>query len=56
MKKFKNAARKFVVRYGTTIAAFAFAYLTVSANTSCWMPFYEPEEPNGLEGFKKFNK
>ena len=56
MKKFATTARKLITRYGTTIAAFAFAYLTVSANTSCWMPFYEPEEPQGLDGFKKFNK
>ncbi len=56
MKKFRETVKKFVVKYGTTIASFAFAFVAISANTSCAMPFYEPEEPKGLGRFKKFNK
>ena len=53
MKKFfKNA----IVKYGTAIAACAFAFVTVAANSSCIVPFYEPEEPAGLDKFKKFSR
>ncbi len=53
MKKFfKNA----IIKYGSVIAACAFAVVTVAANSSCYLPFYEPEEPAGLEKFKKFNR
>jgi len=56
MRRFKEIAKKFVIKYGAAIATCAFAFVTISANTSCWMPFYEPEEPKGLQNFKKFNK
>ena len=56
MKKFKEVAKKIIVKHGTTIAAFAFAIVAISSNTSCWLPFYEPAEPQGLDSFKKFNK
>ncbi len=53
MKKFfKNA----MVKYGSAIAACAFAVVTVAANSACWAAFYEEEEPVGLEKFKKFNR
>lgn len=55
MKVFKQTAKKFVVKYGSTIATCAFAFVTVAANTSCVFPFYEPEEPKNLSNFKKFN-
>lgn len=56
MRKFKETAKKIVVKYGATIASCAFAFVAISANTSCAMPFYEPEEPKNLASFKKFNK
>lgn len=56
MKKFKETAKKFVVKYGATIASCAFAFVVISANSSCLFPYYEPEEPAGLDKFKKFNK
>ncbi len=56
MKKFKEIAAKLVVKYGAAIASCAFAFVVVAANTSCVFPFFEPEEPQGLEKFKKFNK
>ena len=56
MRKFKETAKKFVAKYGTAIASCAFAFVAISANTSCALPFYEPEEPKSLKSFKKFNK
>lgn len=54
--KIKELAKKVVVKYGAAIATCAFAFVTISANTGCIYPFYEPEEPAGLDKFKKFNK
>lgn len=56
MRKFKETAKKIVVKYGATIATCAFAFVAISANTSCWMPFYEPKEPDGVEKFKKHSR
>lgn len=56
MNKVKETIKKIVVKYGTAIASFAFAFVAISANTSCCFPYYEPEEPNGLERFKKFDR
>ena len=56
MKFFKERAKSFITKYGAVIASCAFAFVTISANTSCALPYYEPEEPKGLDSFKKFNK
>ncbi len=56
MKKFKETAKGFLVKYGAVVASCAFAFVALSANTSCGLPYYEPEEPIGLDKFKKFNK
>lgn len=55
-EQIKKIAKKFVTKYGAAIASCAFAFVAVAANTSCGLPFYEPEEPDGLEAFKKFNR
>lgn len=55
MNKIREIAKKFVVKYGVAIASCAFTFVAISANTSCALPFYEPEEPKGLQNFKKFN-
>ena len=55
MKNFKKVARKFIIKYGTTIAAFAFAFVTLSANTPCCVMYYEAKEPQGLSKFKKLD-
>lgn len=55
MKNFKKIAREFIIKYGTTIAAVAFVFVTISSNTSCGYVFYEPVEPEGLAKFKKFD-
>ena len=56
MKKFKEMTKVFFARYGAIVAACAFAFVALSANTSCGLPYYEPEEPMGLDKLKKFNK
>ncbi len=54
MKKLCEMAEKFLLKHGTLIAGCAFAFVLISANSSCALPFYEPEEPDGLETLKKF--
>ena len=56
MKKLRNALKSAIVKHGGFIAACAFAFVTIAANSPCLMPFYEPEEPAGLDKYKKFNK
>lgn len=56
MKSFKESAKKFVVKHGAFIASCAFVFVAISANSSCLFPYYEPEEPKGLDSFKKFNR
>lgn len=56
MKFFKDKAKNFITKYGAAIASCAFAFVAISANSSYCLPYYEPEEPKGLDGFKKFNK
>lgn len=56
MKKFKEVVKKIIVKNGAIIASCAFIVATVSANSSCLFPFYEPEEPAGLNSLKKYNK
>ena len=47
--------KKFIMKYGHIIACCAFAFVTFVTNSNCTIPFYEPEEPAGLDKFKKFN-
>ena len=54
MKKFCQLVMKALLKNGTVIAGCAFAFAFVAANSSCILPFYEPEEPKGLESLKKF--
>ena len=35
MKNFKKIAKEFIIKYGTSIAAVAFAFVTISSNTPC---------------------
>lgn len=55
MKKIKGVAKKIILKYGNAIACCAFAFVALAANSACTAPFYEPEEPEGLAQFKKFN-
>ena len=53
MKKIKLAAKSLIVRYGAVIASCAFAFVAIAANSACVFPYYEPEEPDGLDYFKR---
>lgn len=52
----KEKVKVFVKKYGHVLAAFAFVFVAVSANSPCICPFHEPKEPEGIANFKKFNK
>ena len=54
MKKICKIAKKILLRNGAVIASCAFAFAFITANSSCMMPFYELEEPKGLDSLKKF--
>ncbi len=56
MNILKKAAMAFLSKYGAAAAACAFACVFVSANSPCTGPFYEPDEPAGIERFKRMNK
>ena len=56
LKKFKETVKSLIVKHGGAIATCAFAFVAIAANTSCGLPYYEAEEPQGLDSFKKFNK
>lgn len=44
----KKTVFNLVVKFGSAIACCAFAFVVLSANTSCTMPFYEPKAPKEL--------
>ena len=54
MKNVKMLIKKLIVKHGVLIASCAFAFVAIAANSACVFPYYEPEEPKGLEKFKKF--
>lgn len=53
--KITKILQTIICKHGTAIAALAFTVTMITANTQCTLPFYEPEEPDGLAKFKKFN-
>ncbi len=56
VKKLKNLFKNTVIKYGHIIAGCAFAFITVTSNSSSILIFFEAEEPEGLEKFKKINR
>ena len=56
MENIKKAVKQLFTKHGSIIVSLAFAIVTIAANSSCCLPYYEPEEPKGLDSFKKFNK
>lgn len=54
MKKISTFFKNTIVKHGSVIAAFAFVFVSIAANSSCFAPYYEPEQPSGIERFKKF--
>lgn len=55
MKRIKTFFKSVIIKHGAFIATFAFICVSIAANTPCIAPYYEPEEPMGLENFKKYN-
>lgn len=55
MKKFLGKVKTFAIKHGAVLVGCAFAFVTLSANSSCSLPFCEPKAPNSLDEFKKFN-
>lgn len=55
MKGLKKILTSVISKYGNIIASCAFMAVIVAANSSCSLPYYEPEEPEGLAKFKKYN-
>lgn len=55
MKRLKTMTSKLFKKHGWLIASCAFVFVTIAANSPCTIPYYEPEEPEGLAQFKKFN-
>ena len=53
MKKFNSFLKNVIVKYGSVVAGCAFIFVAIAANSSCITAFFEPEEPKGLEKFKK---
>ena len=55
MKKFKVLIKRIITKHGAVIASCAFAFVALSANSSCLFPFYEPKEPENLKNYKNLN-
>lgn len=55
MKKILGQVKTFAIKHGAVLVGCAFAFVTLSANSSCTLPFHEPKAPNSLDAFKKFN-
>jgi cyclic lactone autoinducer peptide len=53
MKRIKEILASIIGRYGAIVASCAFVAVVIAANSSCSLPYYEPEEPDGLEKYKK---
>ena len=51
-----KTVKRIAMKYGKCIASLAVLFGIIAANSSCCFPYYEPEEPAGLEKYKKFNK
>lgn len=55
MKRLKSTIYNFAIKYGKVLACCAFAFVVLSANSACTMPYYEPKAPMGLDKLKKFS-
>ncbi len=53
MNFLRGISRFVLAKGGSALATCAFVFAAISANSSCVYPFYEPQEPAGLEKFKK---
>ena len=55
MRKITKVLKKFVINHGDVIACCAFAFVAFTSNSSSMVLYYEPEEPSGIDDFKKYN-
>lgn len=55
MKKITKILKNFVLKHGDVIACCAFAFVAFTSNSSSMVLYYEPDEPSGVEEFKKYN-
>lgn len=46
--------KKFLLKYGGFLAAFAMCFTTLTANSTCTWITYQEELPKGAEKLKKF--
>lgn len=51
----KNWTNKFLVKFGSTVAALALMVTACNVNTACCWISHQPEMPQGAEKLKKFN-
>ena len=56
MNKLKLFVKKGFIKYGSIVAACAFAFVSLAANSSCFIPYYERGDPKALDTYKKFDK
>lgn len=45
--------KSFLCKHGTMVAALALMLATVTANSTCYFLSYQPDEPKGLDKFRK---
>lgn len=53
MVKVRSFIHELLMRGGALLATVAMIAATFAANSACLIPYYEPEQPEGLEKLKK---
>jgi len=47
--------KSFILKYASSLAAFALTIGVTASEQACWFLFNQPEEPKGLAKFRKDN-
>lgn len=55
MAKVKRFVNNVVLKGGVFLAALAMAAATFAANSACFFPYYEPEQPEELKKLKNID-
>lgn len=50
----ENAMKKAILKFGQCFAALAFFFATLTANSTCMIIAYQPEEPDAVKKLRKF--
>lgn len=53
MVKITSLVNELLMKGGAFLAALALMTANFAANSTCMFPYYEPEQPEGLEKLKK---